>query len=615
MYGRRVREQGYASAMDRDGVEISRLRWGERDMAGNMRTVYSRGVCFGGMLLIRVSSVLCVMAMGCPVSADDFSDLIAARSYTKQSFGRTESVLRRLCRSPEGNVAREARFLLTTGTLKWGRDFSKPRALAELRALASESARDEWSRRAGVELARHQMGIGDMSGAERVLDGILASNIGDPQAVLAAELLGDLRIEASRKEDAISAYEHGLSLLAFLKSPDGPYHTAELPGTIDSQRLRGKLAALRRKKKVSGDAEPYRTYKAALRAMQEGDSDKALVLFRKVIENHVDHELASASSYRIGLCLREQGEIEAAAACWRELIDADATGDWCGDAHVALGDLMLECRLDAAAAEKCYHAAVSRTGKGASWIHNEADAYEGLGLCFLLRENYSGAAACFEKELRLRPTRTIGSHRLPSPMEHLLHMCRKEQFPVHAPSRVMRGTKAVQTAIFLGCCYSECGSYAEAMDLFDRVHLGSLRPTFPSQRACALYEKAEVHRLRQELEAAQDTYEQCVQSYPATDFAPMSLMELASLQFSQGKNDSARKAYELLWRRYPKSPQAPRAYYYHGYSNFVCDDFVAAEKAFKMLMAKHGGSWEAEHVKMHYLPKIGEQTSERGNRK
>lgn len=563
-------------------------------------------------------SILCILLMallGClsvevqsAVSDAAKERLTVSRKLVKKgSFKKAIPSLERLARNKNANISREASFLLAKAYLSGTAAHQIERAEGILKKLATGSARDEWKERAILMLSAHALKTGKEERSLKLLDGLLSHDAGTPWAVLAAEQVGDIQVGRKSKPKAISSYRHALKVARYLKSYEGAYANRPLPEEVDIKRIERKLAELLKKAPL----EPESTYNTAQHKRTSGDYVAAQVLYKKVITEFPKHKLAAPSGYYVGSCLLGQKKRSQAEMHWKAFIEQDPTGPWRGHAHISLGDLVLERQLDAERAEVHYKKVVTAKKADKSWKAVLPNAYERYGICLFMKGELDEAADCFSEELRLRPKRPFVGLSIPSPMKFLLELCEEGTYPVLFKDHVMKGRQPVQTAIFFASCWAECGNYEKALVMIDRVLSGDIKGASRIQKAYATFEKAEILRLSGKVKESVATSEKCIKDYGKTPVAPRAMLELAGLHFSQAKNVTGRTTCQELWRRFPRSPEAPRARYLYGYSQLLDKNRKQALKAFKELAQNYPKSWEAEQARKKLIPDIRKMLQEK----
>jgi len=465
--------------------------------------------------------------------------------------------------------------------------------------------------------------------ALEIFDWVAGSAQGVP-LVLAAEGCGKALLARKEYQTAVEAIEFALG---YARSR---YY--DRPDLV--RRLEALLGEARRLADSKG--EPQDTFDRAERFRTQGKFREALDLYETIVKGYPGHALRHPAGHFAGICLAGMKKYDEALKRAVTFIDEAPEGPWRGQAHLLVGDLLLEHFFDARAAEWHYAAiiypgllkkggeAAKEAAKGRpfnppahladmrpdpTWADALPDAYERLGLCFYLRGRLDVAEKYLAEELRLRPTRKLGAYTIGSNLRYLLDMCRQKKNPVYFKEHVLAGDRRVQTLLFLASAYLEAGDTAKALSLLERLgHMPLAQAATAAQKAYAQMETAEALRLSFRFQEALKALEKFEGEYQAMPMAPMALMDKAALLLSLDDKPAALVTYQRIYTLYPHSEEVPKALYYAGYVYYFTEEWQKALAAFRLLRSRYPKTWEAGRVSANEIPELEERSANQAKR-
>ena len=494
-------------------------------------------------------------------------------------------------------------------------------ALAEAKRAFTdlkENSHSRWGLKATVGLLRVMAAEGKPEDAAKGFDRFLLGQGKDDAFIEAAYYLGCLHAESKdfkRLQMARQSLDYANKLLAL--------HKNYYQGDLTDETIRGKLAWVNQQIHEMTIGPLNSAFAKAEAAKNAGKYDEAIKLYDWVVAEGPAHALADLSGLRICECLHLKGEQDAAIKQVRAFLAQKPQGPYRGQAHVLLGDILLEHFFDGEAAEHEYAAVLwpghydVRTGRtqkppsgslnatrpDESWGAVLADGHERYGLCLYMRREFDDAARHFEEELRLRPMRPFGKGQIASHMQCLLQMCRERKYPVYYHQHVMVGDRRAQTLLFLASAYAEMGRHEKALKMFQRVQGEEFAKSAGDlHRAYARMEEGECLRLLLREAEAIKVLGDFDKKYAAAPFAPMALMEKARIYLTLDDKKAARGTYQEVFSRYPNSQEAAQAIYLSGYTHYVMKEWAEALACFELLVSRHPECKQAKMVRSLEIP-------------
>lgn len=472
-----------------------------------------------------------------------------------------------------------------------------------------------------------QLALGKSDAALIVFDWVASSARGEA-LILAAEGCGKCRIAMQDFKEAIRNFEFALKILKTVKDDYGTYDKL-------GARLKGELVKARQMADNKG--EPQATFDRAGKLRTEGKFREALELYEGIIKEYPEHPLTHPAGYLAAECLAGQKKYEEALKRAGAFIEESLEGPWRGQAHLLIGDLLLEHFFDAQSAQWhygaiLYPALLKKDGAGAaraakrqpfdppdrladprpdpSWAEVLPDGCERFGLTFYMQSRFDLAEKYLAEELRLRPTRKMVGYTILNNTQRLLEMCRNKKSPVYFNKLVMTGDARVQTLLFLASAYLEAGEVAKAGELLENLDRPPLSlAASATQKAYAQMERAEALRLSFRFPEAIKALEKFEGEYQAAPMAPMALMDKASTHLTVDDKLAAVKTYQRIYSLYPTSTEAPRAMYFEGYIYYFTEQWEKSLTAFRLLRSRYPKSWEAGRVAANEIPELEEKSA------
>lgn len=439
---------------------------------------------------------------------------------------------------------------------------------------------------------------GEDEQALQCYDDVLEDRSGGHVSFTAAVGSGDVRMKRKEYDRAVKAYEWAES-----------YARTAYPPLKETGDLGKKLAEARRLREIgkSGLDEVLFREAEQLRAGQRWR--EAREKYEELTVRFRDGAHVPPSTWAIGECLAGEGRLDDAITYWKQFIRLDEKGPWRGQAFVSLGDLLLEEKLDLAAAKTAYTRAYDLyTGDArtvAGWPAAAYSIHQRQGVLAYVAGDKKATLEWFERAARNSPPSSyeVVAGYVPSAIERLMVRLRRGGEPT--PPEARRGDPRVVVMQVVADLHAEAEDYAKSRRLHERVlQSKELRPG-REQRAWSTYQLGRMHYWTFEFEPAIRRFLEVADAYAGVPWADEALVRAGVVHFTNlRKPEEAIRFYDRVLREYPASNQAPRAAFFLGVAYRTLRQYDKALAVYDRLMKTWPKSEFAETARAWELPEI-----------
>jgi len=491
------------------------------------------------------------------------------------------------------------------------------RATAAFERLGDQYPDSGFAQNLGTTLGEVYYRLGQHSAAANELQQRLPDLTGTEE-LRALLLLGETYNQLERPDAARTQYQSVLD-----RAPNSSYAPLARYGLAwQHYRTERYEAAARTFEKVRSTSGPLATkatyYEAVNRALLD-ETERAVQLFRAVLDARSEERLAAEAQYELGLLLYQQQQYGAAADAFRTVTRDSASTDRMGTAYYWLGNAYLASdQLDRAL--EAYSRAIDRGAAPTSvivevrfqkaWTLYQNGRYAEAGPLFRSLANRHpntsrGQAALFwgadtfyqqERYDRARPlfqgfldTSPEGRRRAGAQYALAWTHFKERRFEDAArlfrvflstyENRSDRSVPYRQDAqLRLGDCYFALKRYEDAIAAYDRAKgAGTDYAAYQSGRALYFADRPDdaLDRLQQVVDRAADS-----------PWRPNALYRIGDIHFQQQRYEEARSAFRQLLETYPDAPQAPRAQYAIGDTYYNAGRMEEAVKAYRTTLER-----------------------------
>lgn len=124
---------------------------------------------------------------------------------------------------------------------------------------------------------------------------------------------------------------------------------------------------------------------------------------------------------------------------------------------------------------------------------------------------------------------------------------------------------------------------------------GAVAPP-PGMTAESAWQNAEKDRLGGNTDLALKEYQDYINYFPNTDYAPNAQFEIGEIYYSKGDYDNALKAFDTLLERFPDNPRTRSAHFMKGQTLLHTGDRQGAVDEFKYIVANYPGTEDARRA-------------------